>query len=189
MRGRDLFRMLGPVIEAVIAACRLLPGFIFTKTWWMAAAIPGIIGIGIRYVYARRLCATCGRNVLIGKRVHIDGWPRLEIGSNVSIHRDCYLDALGSIRIGSDVSIAHGCSLISFEHGWSEPNIPIRDNPLVGSPVMLENDVWIGAGAKILAGSHISSRVVVGAGAVVTGRLESHALYAGVPARRIKSII
>ena len=47
--------------------------------------------------------------------------------------------------------------------------------------------VWLGARVLVLPGAVIEPDVVVAAGAVVAGRLESHGLYAGVPARRIRT--
>jgi acetyltransferase-like isoleucine patch superfamily enzyme len=53
--------------------------------------------------------------------------------------------------------------------------------------VTVEDDVWIGANVTILDGAYISRGCVIAAGAVVRGKTEPMAIYAGVPARRIKS--
>ena len=58
----------------------------------------------------------------------------------------------------------------------------------VDANIIINDDVWIGCGVRIMAGVEIGSRVIVGAGAVVTSNLMDHALYAGVPAKYIKSI-
>jgi acetyltransferase-like isoleucine patch superfamily enzyme len=52
--------------------------------------------------------------------------------------------------------------------------------------VVIEDDVWIGAGAKILDGVTLRKGSVIGAGAVVTKSTESYGVYAGVPAKLIK---
>ena len=53
-------------------------------------------------------------------------------------------------------------------------------------PIVIEDDVWIGAGAKILGGSHIAKGCVIGANAVVKGRTKPYGIYVGAPARLLK---
>ncbi len=130
----------------------------------------------------------CGRNVYIAKSAVIKNPSRLKLGSNVAIHDFCYIDAAGGIDIGSNVGIAHGVSILSSNHTWEDSLTPISYNPLKLLAVKIGDDVWIGCGARILAGSKIGSRSVIAAGAVVTKRLDSNGLYAGVPATRKKNI-
>ena len=50
---------------------------------------------------------------------------------------------------------------------------------------VIERDVWIGAGAVVLGGSHIGHGAVVAAGAVVRGIVEAETIVGGIPARVI----
>ncbi|NEW04726.1 acyltransferase [Paenibacillus sp. SYP-B3998] len=134
------------------------------------------------------MIAKCGDNVFVGRSVEIKHWEKLSIGNNVSIHKQCYLDALGGIHIDHDVSIAHQTSMISFEHTWEIPSLPIRDNPVKAAEIKIHSDVWIGCGCRILAGVQIFSRAVVAAGAVVTKDVSAHTIVGGVPAKPIKTI-
>lgn len=59
---------------------------------------------------------------------------------------------------------------------------PLRDN----RPVVIENDVWIGAGVMIMPGVHIGDGAVLAAGAVVTKDVEPYAIMGGVPAKLIR---
>ncbi len=52
--------------------------------------------------------------------------------------------------------------------------------------VIIENDVWIGYGATILAGVKIGNGAIIAAGAVVTKDVEPYAIVGGVPAKTIK---
>ena len=53
---------------------------------------------------------------------------------------------------------------------------------------VIEDNIFIGWGATILAGSHIGSNSIIGAGSIVSGKLEGNAVYAGNPAHKIMSI-
>ena len=52
--------------------------------------------------------------------------------------------------------------------------------------VVIENDVWVGAGAIILKGVHIGRGAIVAAGAVVATHVPPYAFVAGVPAKTIR---
>ena len=98
------------------------------------------------------------------------------------------MDARGEISIGNDVSIAHGSSLLSFEHRFDDPDIPIRDQPLTKGPIQINDNVWIGAGCRILSDTRIESRTIVAANAVVTKNPDGGCIYGGVPARKLKEL-
>lgn len=146
------------------------------------------IALGLRYASLRALAAECGTNVYVDNHVRLKNLHNLRVGSNVSIHSFCYIDAEGGISIGDDVSIAHGTSILSTEHSWDDPRLPIKYNPTRMLPTVIEDDVWIGCGCRLLGGTHVGSRCIVAAGAVVKGRLEPARIYGGVPARELRSI-
>lgn len=61
-------------------------------------------------------------------------------------------------------------------------NSALRDN----KPVVIGNDVWIGAYVSILPGVYIGDGAVIAAGAVVTKDVEAYAIVGGVPAETIR---
>ncbi|HEY1558891.1 MAG TPA: hypothetical protein VGF94_28905 [Kofleriaceae bacterium] len=188
MSGRDQFRRARPVLLAISAVWRLFPRFLFRWSWWLVQSFPGKPGIGLRYLYAKRLALACADNVQIGPRCTIVCWDKLELGTNVNIHVGGYIDAQGGVRILDNVSIAHACSVLSFEHTWADASVPIKYNPIVMSPVEIGPDVWIGCGVRVLAGAKLKERTVVAAGAVVTAGDYAAGVYAGVPAKLKKKL-
>jgi len=173
-------------IQALLVCSRIFPRFVYRWIYNLVEPFPGVVFVLIRYVAASRLCRRLGSNVYIANYVELRNVSRLVVGSNVSFQKGCYIDAIGGIDIGDDVSIAHYCSIVSFEHTWNDLSLPIRSNPLRLESITIASDVWIGAGARVLAGARIPTRCVVAAGAVVTKRLDSSdgALIAGVPAHQ-----
>ncbi len=188
MRGRDLFRKAQPLLDGGVFVLRALPSGWVAATWWLIDWVPGFVGIGLRYVWVKRLSRRCGSNVMVGRHVDIRNWKGLSVGDNVTIHGQCYLDAIGSIDILDDVSIAHATSILSFEHGFDDLRKSIKDQPLSLAAVSIGPDVWVGAGVRILAGARIGRRTVVAAGAVVTRGEIGLGIYGGVPARRLRAL-
>lgn len=121
--------------------------------------------------------------------VRISGVENLVIGHNVSLHCWSFISAHGGLTIGNDVAFGHGCSILTTEHGFDDPAVPIKAQPITMHPVTIGDDVWIGANVTILAGVTIGPRAIIAAGAVVTRSFpEGHVIIGGVPAREIRRL-
>lgn len=81
--------------------------------------------------------------------------------------------------------IAAQCYIIDMDHGIKSGEL-IRNQNNTVSPVVIGEDVWIAAGAKILKGSVIQDGAIIGAQSVVKGEIPENAVVVGVPARVIK---
>jgi len=148
---------------------------------------PGKIGVGLRYLFLKTLCSSCGDNVYIGRWCSFKNIKGLIIGDNVSVHDYCYFDAKGIISIGTNVSIAHNSTILTFEHTFSNPSLPIKYQPLNINKVVIDDDVWIGCGCRILSGTRINSRSVIGANSVVKNEI-GPGVYVGCIAKKIKDL-
>lgn len=95
---------------------------------------------------------------------------------------------IGPVTIGSHVNLAQGITVTALNHNFSDPTFPIDAQGISTKPVVIEDDVWIGANAVILPGVRIGRHSVVAAGAVVTRDVPSGSLVAGVPATVKKRI-
>lgn len=106
-------------------------------------------------------------------------------GENVFVNQGCTFMDRGGIFIGDGVMIAPKVNLITGGHP-----LPLaqRREYLSLAPIIIEDDVWIGAGATITQGVTVGVGAVVAAGAVVTRDVPARTLVAGVPARPIKTI-
>lgn len=146
----------------------------------------GIKGLVLRYAILKNISPLCGDNVAIYENVFIYNPENIEFGKNVSINPMCYLEGKGGISIGDDVSIAHGVTIMSSSHSYSDPTVPIKEQPCLTDKVVINNNVWIGAKATILYGKFIGEGSVIGANAVITHNVKAGSIVGGVPARIIK---
>jgi len=104
---------------------------------------------------------------LVGK------YSNIYLGKNAEIRSGCYLIARDKIIIGENSTLAYGTTILTT----ADPNGPYKK-----APVVIGDNVWIGANVTILPGVTIGDYVVVAAGAVVTKDVPSGVLVAGVPA-------
>ncbi len=169
-------------------------------------------GVRLRFADQIRL----GQNVYLDQGVYLHACPRgITIGDNsfvmhgailhvynfrdlphafIRIGRDCLIGELnvlrgqGGITIGNRVYTAPLVQLLAVNHVYSDPTRPIIEQGITAQGIVVEDDVWIGAGAIIADGVTVGGGSVVAAGAVVTTDVPPHTLVGGVPARVLKEI-
>lgn len=186
--GREKFKKANRLICILVKICSLIPKEILLKLLESFRMTQGKKGLLLRYLIIKNIAKECGDNVSIHPNVYILNPENLIIGSNVSIHPMCYLECFGGIDIGNDVSIAHSTSILSVNHTWKDEFVPIKYNEIESRRIIICDDVWIGCGARILAGVKINKRSVIAAGAVVNRNVYSNTVVAGIPAKEIKKI-
>ncbi|MBN2571055.1 MAG: hypothetical protein JXA68_02910 [Ignavibacteriales bacterium] len=76
--------------------------------------------------------------------------------------------------------------MIPQNHNYSDPNVSIAEQGITAEGIKIEDDVWIGAGVKILDGIKIGKGSVIGAGSVVTHDVSPYSIAVGSPAKVIK---
>jgi acetyltransferase-like isoleucine patch superfamily enzyme len=131
-----------------------------------------------------------------GLRVRIWGRQKVMIGRNFYIGRDSFIEA--DVIIGDNVMFGNRVAIIGrYDHHYQQPGIPMRlaaqirdpayDWKGLGMITIIENDVWIGYGATVMGGIKIGEGSIIGAGSLVTKDVEPYSIYAGVPARKVRS--
>ena len=95
---------------------------------------------------------------------------------------------IGPVCIGNHVNLAQGITVTALNHNFADTNRRIDEQGISTRPVVIGDDVWIGANAVILPGVTIGRHVVVAAGAVVTKDVPENTIVAGVPAKVIKKL-
>lgn len=138
----------------------------------------------------KELFAQCGEGVIIESGFHCDYGNQITIGDRSFININCtVLDAPiseGAITIGDDCLIGPNVQLLAVSHAVNPTQRLNKEN--FAAPIIIGNNVWIGAGAIILAGVSIGDNSVIGAGSVVTKSIASNTVVAGNPAIKLKDI-
>lgn len=186
MRGRELFQRNKWLINAFCGVYSVFPKKLLERHFNRIRYRTGLFSSLERYVITKKLCRSVGDNVLIKEGCFILSFEELEIGCNVSIQPQTYIDCFGGVVIGDDVSIAQGVSIISHTHNFDDINEKIKDQGSTKQPIVIGNNVWIGAQAVILGNVTIGDNSIVGAGAVVKHNVDPNTIVAGIPARLIR---
>ena len=94
---------------------------------------------------------------------------------------------IGPVCIGNHVNLAQGITITALNHNFSDATKRIDEQGIATKPVVIKDDVWIGANAVVLPGVTIGSHAVVAAGAVVTHDVPDNTVVGGVPAKVIST--
>lgn len=138
-----------------------------------------------------------GKNLTTGRRCRIEvngvfEEPAIVFGENVNIGDDVRIAAAEKIKIGNDVLIGSKVLIIDNSHGayngdnQDSPETPPNQRPIYTSPIVIEDNVWIGESAIIQMGVTIGKGSIIAANSVVTKDVPAETIVGGVPAIVIK---
>ena len=105
-------------------------------------------------------------------------------GNDVSFGPACQIyEPRGGLEIGNCCMIGGGTLISGVEHGYTRLDIPMRNQQANAKPVVIEDDVWIGMGVKLLPGIKIGRGSIIGAGSVVTRNIPAFSIAMCVPCK------
>lgn len=180
-----------PLLRAYLAACGVA---------WPA---------GLKLYGAPRISRYVGSDIVLGKRVELFSDPRavalgichpvtlstcnssarLYIGDGTGMSGGT-ICAAASVSVGCNVLIGPNCLIVDSDFHSLDPEARrIPGDRGRSRPVVIEDDVFIGANALVLKGSHIGRGSVIGAGSVVVGVVPAGVIAAGNPARAIREVL
>ena len=112
---------------------------------------------------------------------------KIVIGNNVGIS-GATIKAVSTITIGNNVLIGSGALIMDNDSHPIDSEIRAAEHIVIGKPITIEDDVFIGARAIILKGVTIGKGAVIGSGSVVTKDVPAYTVAAGNPARIVKHL-
>lgn len=139
--------------------------------------------------YVQKSFAKCGKNVTISTEGKLIATPKkIYIGNNTSIGPNCiFYCSMAELRIGSYVMISPNVTIITGSHKTdvigkymveNTEEDKIKDGiEKYDRPVIIEDDVWIGANVLILKGVTIGRGSIVHAGQTITKSIKPYTIY------------
>jgi len=167
---------------------------------------------GVRIAYAGNI--QLGDGVYLDRGVYLHGLPNgITIGDNtflmhhtmlhvfnfrqlpqagITIGRNCFLGEYnvirgqGGVTIGNDVYTGPMVKIVAVNHVFDSLDRPIREQGVTAQGIVIEDDVWLGAGVTVVDGVTVGRGSIIGAGAVVTSDIPPYSIAVGIPAKPVK---
>jgi acetyltransferase-like isoleucine patch superfamily enzyme len=138
----------------------------------------------IREIFSRLTGKPVDETFAMFPPFYTDCGKNIQLGRNVFINSGCRFQDQGGIIIGDGVLIGHNVVLATLNHDVD----PQKRSDMHPAPIVIGNNVWIGAQATVLPGVTIGDGAIVAAGAVVNRDVPANVIVGGVPAKIIKRI-
>ena len=134
-----------------------------------------------------------GSIVMHGAVLHVYNFREMphsgiKIGRDSLVGEYSVIRGQGGVQIGDRVYTSPFTQIIAVNHIFDDPDRPFVQQGITAEGIVIEDDVWLGAGAIITDGVRVGKGAVVAAGAVVTKDVPPHTVVGGVPAKPIKTI-
>jgi len=171
---------------------------------WFPRDLPRGVTLGKRsFLYSSFAFLHCDstafQHVLVGDDSGIYHGTFFEIGPAACVEIGSFSTIVGAIlrveqvlRIGNYVFVAHEVVISDCDELMTRGQLPSRGLFPSASCrprcITIEDDVWIGMRAIILAGVTIGAGAIVGAGAVVSNDVPPMTIVSGNPARVVRDV-
>jgi acetyltransferase-like isoleucine patch superfamily enzyme len=152
---------------------------------WLTRNLPSLEGMIVRYGLYKLLFRKIKSFAFIYPGVYFTHTYGIDVGHRFSVNSGAILDGRGGIKIGDGVMIGPQAAIYSSRHDFAQLARPMISLDHIMTPVVIGDDVWIGAHVCIPGGITIGSGAVIAAGAVVVKDVEANTIVSGVPAQII----
>ena len=110
-----------------------------------------------------------------GAKVRVRKGAMCKIGNNVSVNCNNMIACREKIIIGDDVQFSPNVQIYDHDHDFRAKG-GVKEGKYKTSPIIIGNNVWIGANAVILRGTVIEDNCVISAGTIVKGKITKECL-------------
>lgn len=131
---------------------------------------------------------TIGSGVFVGRNTILSCKNGdIVLDDNVNMGFNCEIVSANKVTVGKNVLFGAYTYLICADHSFEMTDVPILEQGRVARQIHVEDDVWFGAGVKVLDGITIKNNSIIGTGSVVTADIPAYSIAVGVPARVLRN--
>lgn len=152
-------------------------------TLWYACQVPGGIGDRVRTKVLGRRLGKLGASTRIGYGFRVTSPEHVHIGNRCDFNEGVFITGGGGVTIGDYVGLGPGVKIWSVNHRYEDPDTPWILQGHEKLPVVIEEDVWLGANCFVMPGTTIGRGSILSAGTVLMKSVPAFAIVAGNPGR------
>lgn len=126
-----------------------------------------------KIIYRKRLSFGKKTTFRKGFNILIDKNAKVVLGDNCFFNNGCSINCLNSINIGDGTIFGEGVRIYDHNHKFTDFSCPIKEQGFSKGSISIGRHCWIGSNVVILKGADIGDNCVIGAGCVISGKIES----------------
>jgi acetyltransferase-like isoleucine patch superfamily enzyme len=165
------------------------------RIWWhlrmeckslalvVVCAVPTGAGIWLRARCLPLFLQRLGRHCTLQAGLRVANPEKVSIGAHCNFGVDVFITGGGGVTIGDWVGLGPDVKIWSVNHRYADPDRPWLLQGWDRSPVVIEDDVWLGANVFVMPGVTIGKGAIVSACALVNKSVPPYAIVVGNPAR------
>lgn len=154
-------------------------------TLWFVCLLPRSVGRWVRSKALPPYFAKFGRNTVIQDHFRVTNPEKVSIGSHCNFAQCVFITGGGGVTIGDYVGLGPDVKIWSVNHRYEDPDKPWMLQGYDQHPVVIEDDVWLGANCFVMPGVTIGRGAILSAGTVLMKSVPPFAIVAGNPGRII----
>ena len=131
------------------------------------------LGAGVDAAISPTVSFAHAENISLGNAPHLGAGCKLWAGQS-----------RGTIAAGDNLLLGPDVMMVTTTYRFND-GTPVTDQPMKEAPILLGNDVWVGAKAILLPGTIIEDGAIIAAGSVIRGHVPAKAIMAGNPAVQV----
>jgi acetyltransferase-like isoleucine patch superfamily enzyme len=192
LRGGGRERSVGPGARrirrvSIHNACGLLRWVLLRLRFRNLQAPVFFVGSGAQIDIGPRARVHIGRGVRFIRDFECRWFGEVRLADGVYFSRGCVVSVHSGLSVGPNTGFAEWVSIHDNDHDLAGDSRSFLASGFVESPIVIGENVWVGAKATILKGARIGDNSVIGAHAVVTGEIPANVVAAGIPAKVIRA--
>lgn len=150
---------------------------------WFICLIPRGIGNRVRRRLLRGFLARLGDGTVVQEGFRVTNPEKVSIGSHCNFAQGVFITGGGGVTIGDYVGLGPDVKIWSVNHRFEDPDTPWLEQGWDKLPVVIEDDVWLGASCFVMPGLTIGRGAILSAGTIMMKSVPPYAIVAGNPGR------